>query len=216
MNVHTYYLHTNVLTFVCILFVVVKEYDTLSKSSRIVSADALTGKSHDPASCSHTEPTVPRHHSAGEHTCGTASGVKRSPSSPKDKVTAHWNSNILPLLNQLHPSVQDSREVCRLLDLLWEKLSGGDYLGRSGGVGGTKKRSAVLKAVFVLLDSKDPQLLLKVAKILLAVSHFVLSAFTYVRMYNTYVRIYVRMYLYTNITFQHRDVHMNVRTYIDW
>jgi hypothetical protein len=94
--------------------------------------------------------------------------VKRTPASPKEKATAHWNAHVLPLLNKLHASAHNSEELSQLLDDLWEKLSRGNYLGRNGGVGGTKKRSAVLKTVFVLLDSKDPQLLLKVAKILLA------------------------------------------------
>ena len=106
-----------------------------------------------------------------EHsTSSSVPSPKRTVSSPKEKAVAYWTTHIAPLLPELNPATQDTQKLCLLLDRLWEGLRAGNFLGRSGGAGGSKRRGTVLKAVFRLLDSKDPQLLLKVAKILFGVS----------------------------------------------
>ena len=156
--------------------------DLNSGVARTVSADSKPKTTAPPP----TEPRPPmpsdvqRHHSAGsvmergmEHSASSSTGhsPKRTVTSPKGKAVAYWNTHIAPLLLELSPSTQDTQRLCLLLDRLWEGLCAGNFLGRSGGVGGSKRRGTVLKAVFRLLDSKDPKLLLKVAKILFGVSN---------------------------------------------
>ena len=198
--------------YVCACVYVVEEGGggSRNKAGRTVSSDAVSRKAetHVGVHSQVESPVVPRHHSAEEHAKGGTGGMKRTPASPKDKATAHWNAHVLPLLNKLHASAHNSEELSQLLDDLWEKLSRGNYLGRSGGVGGAKKRSAVLKTVFVLLDSKDPQLLLKVAKILLAVRVPIL---TYVYTYCMYVRMFVST---TNYVYQFLSRYIYVCMYV--
>ena len=183
--IHTY-IRTYVRTSVC--FTLVPTYihtymHTLDQNSgvaRTVSADSKAKTTAPPP----TEPRPPmpsdvqRHHSAGsvmergmEHsTSSTGQSPQRTVTSPKGKAVAYWNTHIAPVLLELSPATQDTQRLCLLLDRLWEGLCAGNFLGRSGGVGGSKRRGTVLKAVFRLLDSKDPKLLLKVAKILFGVS----------------------------------------------
>ena len=149
-------------------------------TSRTVSADSTPKRAAPPPAEPHTPlaPEVQRHHSAGSvmgqgkgPSAGSgAPSPKRAASSPKEKAVAYWNTHVAPLLPELNPATQDTQKLCLLLDRLWEGLCAGKFLGRSGGAGGSKRRGTVLKAVFRLLDSKDPRLLLKVAKILFGVS----------------------------------------------
>lgn len=82
-----------------------------------------------------------------------------------------WESEVVPLLQKLDSTPYDSAsQLCETCDLLWSSLSTHSLLGRTGGVGGTKKRGKVLRTVFRLLDHKNPLVLLKVARIILAVS----------------------------------------------
>ncbi len=82
-----------------------------------------------------------------------------------------WDSEIVPLLSALENTpYSDTARLCEVCGSLWSSLEHHNLLGRTGGVGGTKRRSAVLRTVFKLLDHKDPILLLKVAKIITAVS----------------------------------------------
>ena len=82
-----------------------------------------------------------------------------------------WDSEIVPLLSALENTpYSDTAKLCEVCGSLWTRLEQHNLLGRTGGVGGTKRRSAVLRTVFKLLDHKDPILLLKVAKIITAVS----------------------------------------------
>ena len=107
-------------------------------------------------------------------TSETGASPRRTASSPKDKAAiAYWNSHISPILPELDLLSHSPEQLCPLVDQLWSALSEGGFLGRSGGVGGSKRRSTALRTVFRLLDSKDPKLLLKVAKILFGVSNFV-------------------------------------------
>ena len=166
--------------YLCLLGITLHALGQDSGAARTVSADG----DHKPVAPPPTEPCPPlpsdvqRHHSAGsvmergmEHSTGSSTtSPKRTVSSPKEKAVTYWNTHIAPLLPEMNPATQDTQKLCLLLDQLWEKLSVGNFLGRSGGVGGSKRRGTVLKAVFRLLDSKDPQLLLKVAKILFGVS----------------------------------------------
>lgn len=83
-----------------------------------------------------------------------------------------WKAEIVPLLGELESTpYQDVEHLCECCASLWACLEMHGLLGRTGGVGGTKKRSVVLRMVFKLLDHKEPRLLLKVAKIIIAVSH---------------------------------------------
>jgi len=82
-----------------------------------------------------------------------------------------WEEDILPLLQELQAaSYEDAEHLQSLCETLWVQLETNDMLGRSGGVGGTKRRGKVLRTVFKLLDHKDPVVLLKVARIIIGVS----------------------------------------------
>ncbi len=84
-----------------------------------------------------------------------------------------WDSEILPLLKRLDTtSYESTTELCETCDLIWSSLSTHSLLGRTGGLGGTKRRGNVLRTVFRLLDHKNPHVLLKVSRIILAVSSF--------------------------------------------
>lgn len=81
-----------------------------------------------------------------------------------------WESEVLPLLQKIDSTpYQEVGGLCESCSLLWACLEGRGLIGRTGGVGGSKKRNAVLRTVFKLIDHKDPSLLLKVAKIIIAV-----------------------------------------------
>lgn len=83
-----------------------------------------------------------------------------------------WEDEIMPLLKRLDATAYDNTaELCETCDLLWTSLSKHSLLGRTGGLGGTKRRGKVLRAVFRLLDHKNPHLLLKVSRIILAVRY---------------------------------------------
>ena len=85
-----------------------------------------------------------------------------------------WDSEIVPLLSALENTpYSETARLCEVCSLLWSSLEQHELLGRTGGMGGTKRRSVVLRTVFKLLDHKDPILLLKVAKIITAVSLFI-------------------------------------------
>ena len=108
-----------------------------------------------------------------------ASSKRRDPTSRKSDALVFWDSEVAPLLSALDakgptsspdPSGEVTR-LCRVCDALWAVLERRGLLGRTGGAGGSKRRSAVLKAVFRLLDHRDPRLLLKLSKIILAVSY---------------------------------------------
>ena len=82
-----------------------------------------------------------------------------------------WKTEVVPLLRELETTPYHQAErLCASCSSLWACLKDHALLGRTGGVGGAKRRSTVLKTVFKLLDHKDPGLLLKVAKIIVAVS----------------------------------------------
>lgn len=85
-----------------------------------------------------------------------------------------WDNEVVPLLSALEStSYSKTTKLCEVCDSLWLRLEEHNLLGRTGGVGGTKRRSTVLRTVFKLLDHKDPRLLLKVAKIITAVSKLI-------------------------------------------
>ncbi len=106
-----------------------------------------------------------------QQSSGTPKQSSRKSSSVSNVELPVWDLEILPLLKKLdatpYECISELYETC---NLLWTRLSTHSLLGRTGGQGGTKKRGNVLRAVFRLLDHKDPQLLLKVSKIILAVS----------------------------------------------
>lgn len=82
-----------------------------------------------------------------------------------------WKSEVVPLLCDLESTpYQQVEHLCAVSSSLWECLKRHGLLGKTGGVGGTKNRNAVLRTIFKLLDHEDPRLLLKVAKIIVAVS----------------------------------------------
>lgn len=82
-----------------------------------------------------------------------------------------WDGEVVPLLSALENTpYSETANLCKVCDSLWSSLERHNLLGRTGGVGGTKRRSTVLRTVFKLLDHRDPHLLLKVAKIITAVS----------------------------------------------
>ena len=104
------------------------------------------------------------------------SSVPDKPPPTADSV--FWKSEIVPLLRDLEATpYQEVEHLCASCSTLWACLERRGLLGRTGGTGGAKKRSVVLKAVFKLLDHKDPKLLLKVAKIIVSVSCISETAF---------------------------------------
>ena len=85
---------------------------------------------------------------------------------------------ISPLLSKLSlPSPPDPEAVREVVDELHKRLRERQCLGRTGGVAGVKQRSAVLQVVFSLLNSSDPNLLMKLASIIMAVSPLLHGAF---------------------------------------
>ena len=100
----------------------------------------------------------------------------------KSEAPLFWQTEISPLLSQLSSSSSSSAlgpEALRLtVDQLFVRLRERECFGRSGGAAGVKQRSAVLRAIFSLLDSTDPSLLMKLAKIILAVSCIYTSCYT--------------------------------------
>ena len=103
----------------------------------------------------------------------TASDLKSSSKSDsrKSEAVAFWDVQVAPLLSELETtSSDDVTHLCQVCEALWTTLEQQNLLGRTGGAGGSKRRGAVLRTVFRLLDHKDPQLLLKVARIIIAVS----------------------------------------------
>ena len=89
----------------------------------------------------------------------------------KSEAPPFWQVEIAPLLSQISSSSSTDPEALKLaVDQLWAGLSRRACLGRVGGVVGGKQRSSVLRSVFSLLDSTDPHLLTKLAKIIIAVS----------------------------------------------
>ena len=88
-------------------------------------------------------------------------------------LLSFWESEVAPLLQEMEStSYEEVKHLRTLCDSMWICLEGHGFLGRLGGVGGSKKRSMVLRTVFKLLDHKDPLVLLKVAKMIIAVSSF--------------------------------------------
>ena len=98
----------------------------------------------------------------------------RSSSKPdlkKTEAVAFWDAEVAPLLSELETTSSDNvTHLCQVCEVLWSILEQRDLLGRTGGAGGSKRRGTVLRTVFKLLDHKDSQLLLKVARIIIAVS----------------------------------------------
>ena len=82
-----------------------------------------------------------------------------------------WDTEVVPLLSELDEGTSvDVSRLCEVCGSLWTVLKRHDLLGRTGGVGGSKRRATVLRSVFKLLDHKDPRLLLKLSRIILGVS----------------------------------------------
>ena len=84
-----------------------------------------------------------------------------------------WEAEISPLLSELGagvcaPASVPTDQLCRVCDCLWAGLQRRGLPGRAG-ARAKERRSALLRAVFRLLDHSDPRLLLKLAKIILAV-----------------------------------------------
>ncbi len=69
------------------------------------------------------------------------------------------------LLPIIFTSDKDPDKLGALADKLYDVLHKGKMLGKA-----CKRRSAVLKTVFRLLDLESPKLLLKIARLILAVS----------------------------------------------
>ena len=104
----------------------------------------------------------------------TASDLKSSSRSDsrKSEAVAFWDVQVAPLLSELETASSDNvAHLCQVCEALWATLKQQNLLGRTGGAGGSKRRGAVLRTVFRLLDHKDPQVLLKVARIIIAVSY---------------------------------------------
>lgn len=104
---------------------------------------------------------------------GKKDGTGKPPREPRKSSAdlPFWNSEVVPLLSTLESTpYQEAGQLSKACSSLWACLERRGLLGRTGGVGGTKKRGVVLRAVFKLLDHKEPRLLIKVAKIIIAVS----------------------------------------------
>ena len=96
---------------------------------------------------------------------------KKPTASPKmEEVDSYWEAQITPLLRDLDESASDIARLRELSGTLWSHLEGKGLLGRTGGDAGTKRRAAVLKCLFRLLDHTDSHLLLRLARVILAVS----------------------------------------------
>lgn len=123
----------------------------------------------------HREKPAPRTDSGREEKHQTRERMGNAAPTPADnrnKTSMIWDSEVAPLLLELDSASSSLEEVSHLYqisDSLWDVLDRRELLGRSGGAGGSKRRSAVLRSVFRLLDHKDPRLLLKLSRIILGV-----------------------------------------------
>ncbi len=104
----------------------------------------------------------------------TGKAVASTPTKDLKEALPFWASEVAPLLQELDSASSSSPDhvpaLCKTSDSLLSVLERRELLGRTGGVGGGKRRAAVLRTVFRLLDHKDPRLILKLSKIILAVS----------------------------------------------
>ncbi len=97
-------------------------------------------------------------------------GTKKT-SVTSSSVLPFWEADVLPLLQELESaSYEDVSRLNFLCESLWTQLDSHQLLGRTGGVGGSKRRGKVLRTVFKLLDHDDSLVLLKVARVIVGVS----------------------------------------------
>ncbi|CAH1799821.1 unnamed protein product [Owenia fusiformis] len=92
----------------------------------------------------------------------TGSAGRKEDETPEEAL--YFNTNILPILDHIATLVKDKDTdlLHSLTCQLHEKLEEGKMLGRN-----CKRRSAILKTVFKILDSDDPKLLIRVARVVL-------------------------------------------------
>ncbi|XP_036405823.1 armadillo repeat-containing protein 2 [Megalops cyprinoides] len=86
----------------------------------------------------------------------------------KDELeeSVYWDTQVLPLLQELESVPQDSVErLCSTCEQLHCILGEGDLLGRKG-----KRRATLLRTLFQLIDVGSDQLNLQLAKVILALS----------------------------------------------
>ncbi|KAG7460877.1 hypothetical protein MATL_G00203520 [Megalops atlanticus] len=89
----------------------------------------------------------------------------------KDELgeSVYWDTQVLPLLQELESVPQDAADsvehLCSICERLHCILGEGDLLGRKG-----KRRAALLRTLFQLIDVGSDQLNLQLAKVILALS----------------------------------------------
>ncbi|XP_013385891.1 armadillo repeat-containing protein 2-like [Lingula anatina] len=90
------------------------------------------------------------------------SGGKREEETPAE--SQFFNKNIAPILEQMAAlrKEKDATELSNLCSMLYCTLEQGNMLGRA-----CKRRSAILKTIFKLLDSESPVLRVRLAKLIL-------------------------------------------------
>ncbi|XP_035677408.1 armadillo repeat-containing protein 2-like [Branchiostoma floridae] len=93
----------------------------------------------------------------------SGSGGRRDDETPEEAL--FWNTSVLPILTDMESHSKDKkhRTLCDLCDRLYTTLDTAGLLGRAA-----KRRSALLKTLYKLIDIDDPRIMLKLARLILA------------------------------------------------
>ncbi|CAH1229269.1 ARMC2 [Branchiostoma lanceolatum] len=93
----------------------------------------------------------------------SGSGGRRDDETPEEAL--FWNTSVLPILTDMeyHSKDKKHRTLCDLCDRLYTTLDMASLLGRAA-----KRRSALLKTLYKLIDIDDPRVMLKLARLILA------------------------------------------------
>ncbi|XP_078699487.1 armadillo repeat-containing protein 2-like [Branchiostoma floridae x Branchiostoma belcheri] len=93
----------------------------------------------------------------------SGSGGRRDDETPEEAL--FWNTSVLPILTdmEVHSKDKKHRLLCDLCDRLYTTLDTAGLLGRAA-----KRRSALLKTLYKLIDIDDPRVMLKLARLILA------------------------------------------------
>ncbi|XP_066275895.1 armadillo repeat-containing protein 2-like [Branchiostoma lanceolatum] len=92
----------------------------------------------------------------------SGSGGRRDDETPEEAL--FWNTSVLPILTDMenHSKDKKHRTLCDLCDRLYTTLDTASLLGRAA-----KRRSALLKTLYKLIDIDDPRVMLKLARLIL-------------------------------------------------
>ncbi|XP_071954692.1 armadillo repeat-containing protein 2-like [Antedon mediterranea] len=130
---------------------------------RVLSAEACVNQERSQRTSNVSLTPSERKYSSGR-TTKSGIGSRKEKESPEECLL--WNTNILPIVEQLVPKNKETEEIdrmCILCDQLFSVLSKLNMLGRTA-----IRRSETLKIVYKLIDLDSAELSLKASRIVLA------------------------------------------------